>query len=343
MTIRWGIIGCGDVTEIKSGPGFQLAEGSELTWVMRRNGALAEDYARRHGVPNWTKDASQIIENPEVDAVYIATPPSSHHEYSLLVAAAGKPCYVEKPMARTYWECKEMADAFQKANQPLFVAFYRRGLPRFIRIKEMVEAGELGQITGVHYRFHADRHRTDRSKLPWRVDATQAGGGFVMDLGCHTLDILDFICGPLLHPTGRAANLAGVYEVEDTVGLTFKLENGAFGTAIWNFAAGFREDTIEIIGTNGKISLSTFSDEPIAVTHDNEVSYLEIRNPIHIQQPLIQTIVNELHGDGKCPSTGQSACRTAKILDVALSEYYGGREDAFWSRPISWPGRPSRL
>ena len=187
------------------------------------------------------------------------------------------------------------------------------------------------------------RSLIDRSKLPWRVDATQAGGGFVMDLGCHTLDILDFICGPLLHPTGRAANLAGVYEVEDTVGLTFKLENGAFGTAIWNFAAGFREDTIEIIGTNGKISLSTFSDEPIAVTHDNEVSYLEIRNPIHIQQPLIQTIVNELHGDGKCPSTGQSACRTAKILDVALSEYYGGREDAFWSRPISWPGRPSRL
>src|SRR5213592_2609043 len=96
--VRWGIIGCGDVTEVKSGPGFQKAERSSLVAVMRRNGALAADYSRRHGVPKWYDDADALIADPEVDVVYVATPPSSHMDYALRVARAGKPVYVEKPM-----------------------------------------------------------------------------------------------------------------------------------------------------------------------------------------------------------------------------------------------------
>ena len=98
-TIRWGIIGCGNVTEVKSGPGFQKAKNSALVAVMRRNGALAEDYARRHNVPRWTDDAQALIDDPEVDAVYVATPPAFHIEYTIQAARAGKPVYVEKPLA----------------------------------------------------------------------------------------------------------------------------------------------------------------------------------------------------------------------------------------------------
>src|SRR5882757_10269989 len=103
--IRWGIIGCGDVTEVKSGPALQRATGSALVAVMRRDRAKAEDYARRHGVARAYDDAAALIADPDVDAVYVATPPSSHAAYTLAAARAGKPVYVEKPMALSHAEC----------------------------------------------------------------------------------------------------------------------------------------------------------------------------------------------------------------------------------------------
>jgi 1,5-anhydro-D-fructose reductase (1,5-anhydro-D-mannitol-forming) len=344
MTIRWGIIGCGDVTERKSGPGFQLAEGSALVAVMRRDGAKAEDYARRHNVPYWYDRADAVIAYPEVDAVYIATPPGSHLDYALAVAAAGKPAYIEKPMARNAAECERINRAFADADLPLFVAFYRRALPRFLKAKELVESGRMGRVTAVRYRYEASAHRrTDPANLPWRVQAAEAGGGLFLDLGCHTLDILDFILGPLQEVTGRAVNLATPHEVEDGVCLTFTTTGGALGVATWNFAADAHQDEIEIIGTDGRVVLSTFGSEPVLLRRGGESEEFDLPNPPHIQQPLIQTIVDELrdklHGRGQCPSTGRSALRTAQVMDAALEGYYGGRGDDFWLRPQTWPGR----
>ena len=135
--IKWGIIGCGNVTEVKSGPAFQKAPNSALVAVMRRDAALAEDYAKRHNVPKWYSNAEDLINDPEVDAIYIATPPSSHKEYTILCAKARKPVYVEKPMALTFEECNEMINTCKEHNVPLFVAYYRRALPRFLKIKEI--------------------------------------------------------------------------------------------------------------------------------------------------------------------------------------------------------------
>ncbi|MCX6333190.1 MAG: Gfo/Idh/MocA family oxidoreductase, partial [Bacteroidia bacterium] len=81
--INWGIIGCGNVTEVKSGPAFNKVNNSRLIAVMRRDAVLAEDYASRHNVPKFYTDASKLINDPEINAVYIATPPSSHAEYAL--------------------------------------------------------------------------------------------------------------------------------------------------------------------------------------------------------------------------------------------------------------------
>ncbi len=363
--IRWGIIGCGDVAEVKSGPGFRLVEGSDLVAVMRRDGAKAEDYARRHNVPYWFDNADAVIQHPEVDAVYIATPPGSHLDYAQAVCAAGKPCYVEKPMARSHAECVAMIAAFEKARLPLFVAFYRRSLARFIKAKELVETGRIGQITGVSYRFASASHRrTDAAHLPWRLQAEEAGGGLFLDLGCHTLDILDFILGPLGEVEGVAANLAGPYDVEDSVAMRFRTPSGALGTAAWNFVSGVNTDIIEITGTEGQLAFSTFGNEPVrlralpgassttfpgqgakaAATSPAELQdeTLDLPNPTHIQQPLIQTIVDELHGKGVCPSTGVTAARTALVMDTVLKSFYGGREDAFWARPQTWPGRRPR-
>ena len=104
-TVKWGIEGCGNVCEVKSGPGLYKAEGSELVMVMRRDGAKAEDFAKRHGVDRWSDNADEVLGDSEVNAVYIATPPSSHLELGLKVAAAGKPCLMEKPMAMNHKEC----------------------------------------------------------------------------------------------------------------------------------------------------------------------------------------------------------------------------------------------
>lgn len=331
-TIRWGILGVGDVTEVKSGPALQQADGSALVAVMRRTGRLAEDYARRHGVPRWYDQAEALIADPEVDAVYIATPPGAHEELALAVARAGKPAYVEKPMARTHAECQRMVEAFAARGLPLFVAYYRRALPRFVKIKEVLDAGRIGRIASVSYRFFRPQQRA--ILLPWRLNPELSGGGYFLDLASHTLDLLDHLLGPLADVTGdalRASSEPG--HAEDVVTMRFRTAGGALGVAVWNFTGHAREDWLEILGTDGRISCSIFDNEPIRVEEQTGEETWVLPNPRHIQGPLIQTIVDELRGTGRCPSSGVSAARTSQVMDTVLEGYYGGREDGFWKHP----------
>jgi len=341
--VRWGMIGCGKVTEVKSGPGLRKAEGSTVAAVMRRDAEKARDYAQRHGIPFWTTDADELIAHPTVDAVYIATPPGSHLEYARKVCAAGKPAYVEKPPARNAAECREMVELFEAAKLPLFVAYYRRALPRFLKAKALVESGTLGAIQAVDFRYASPSHAglpADGTR-PWRLEAEHSGGGLFLDLGCHTLDIFDFIFGPLENVSGGALNLTRKYAVEEAVVMAFATPGGAHGVASWNFAGAEREDLITIIGTEGRLTMTTFGNEPLQLKKPHGLETFDLPNPAHIQQPLIQTIVDQLDGRGTCPSTGVSALRTARVMDAVLSDYYGGREDAFWTRPPTWPGSPS--
>jgi 1,5-anhydro-D-fructose reductase (1,5-anhydro-D-mannitol-forming) len=343
MTIRWGILGCGDVCEVKSGPAFQKAAGSELVAVMRRNGELARDYAERHGVPAWYDDAGRLIEDERVDAVYVATPPGSHEELALRVCAAGKPAYVEKPMARNHAECERMVEAFRSRGVPLFVAYYRRALPRFGKAKEIVDSGRLGSVTGVSCRFASAAHRsTSPDALGWRFRAEDSGGGLFLDLASHTLDLLDFLFGPLADVAGAAANVASAYAVEDSVALQFRIASGALGTGQWNFASQVAEDVTVVTGSDGELRFSTFGQEPVELRTRAGLESFDLRNPPHVQGPLIQTVVDALAGRGECPSTGSSAARTSAVIDRALSSYYGSRADGFWRDPGAWPGRRAR-
>jgi predicted dehydrogenase len=339
-TVRWGIIGCGDVTEKKSGPAFQKAAGSQLVAVMRRNGALAADYARRHEVPRWYDSAEALIGDPEVDAVYIATPPETHATLALMVAAAGKPAYVEKPMARHTPECDRMVAAFTEARQKLLVAYYRRRLPRFLEAQELISRRAFGQVTGIRYRLDAPAHRD--SGGAWRLDAAKAGGGLFLDVGSHALDLLDFLFGPLADVSGVAANVASPHSVEDTVAMSFMTASGIPGAATWNFASNAQADLLEIAGIEGMLLFSVFGNEPLRMETLAGAQTFDRPNPPHIQQPLIQTVVDELLGRGTCPSTGESARRTSKVMDQVLHGYYGGRTDEFWLRPERWPGRKIR-
>lgn len=320
--IRWGIIGCGDVTEVKSGPGFQKARNSRLVAVMRRNGELARDYAKRHGVPRWYDNAASLINDTEVDVVYIATPPSSHKDYTLMCANARKPVYVEKPMALNFAECDEMIRSCASAEIPLFVAYYRRALERFLKIKDLVESGAIGKARFVNITFHQPiaREDLDPQNLPWRLDRAVAGGGRFVDLASHMLDFLDYLFGPVTGVHGFASNQAGKYDVEDIVTSTFRFDNGVQGTGVWCFSASENLDHTEIVGSEGKITYSTFDAKPIRLTTPYGVKEFAVAYPQHIEQPLIQTVVNELNGDGKSPSTGESGARTSRVMDQMLAE-----------------------
>jgi len=310
---------------------------------MRRDAAKAEDYAIRHGVSKFHTNADQLIHDPEVDIVYIATPPGTHAEYALRVCKAGKPAYVEKPMARSASECEAMLNAFRQAGLPLFVAYYRRCLPRFLQVRDWLGDGAIGELTHINYRYTAPRNRAPGFvALPWRLDAEQSGGGLFLDLGSHTLDLFDFLFGPLGNVSGEAANRAKISAVEDVVTMQFRVPDGALGTASWNFEGPCREDIIEISGVRGRITLTCFGNKPVRLENHDGVQVVDRPNPPHIQQPLIQTIVGELNHLGVCPSTGTSALRTSRVMDAVLERFYGGRADAFWSRPSTWPGNEIR-
>ena len=339
MDIQWGILGCGDVTEIKSGPALQRAEGSTVVAVMRRTGHLAKNYAQRHQVPRWYDRADQLINDPNVNAIYVATPPGSHLEFALQAARAGKPVYVEKPMARSHQECQKMVEEFRDRNLGLFVAYYRRELPRFLKAKQIIDSNTLGTITGIHCHYDQPMWpELDENDLPWRIVAQESGGGLLFDLGSHALDLIDFFLGPLENVNGMASNRASCYDVEDSVAIHFRTGCGSLGVATWNFASSVHRDIIEIIGTKGCLSLSVFGNESVRLDLNGQTESFDIANPKHIQQPMIQTVVDSLRGRGDCVSTGESAARTAFVMDKVVSNYYGDRSGEFWNASATWPG-----
>lgn len=319
--IRWGILGCGNVTEVKSGPALQQAEGSALVAVMRRDAAKAADYARRHGVPRWYDDADALIADPEVDAVYIATPPDRHRDYTCRVAAAGKPVYVEKPMARTATECEEMVHACRQAGVPLFVAYYRRRLPIHMKVEALLGDGAVGWVRFASVRL-VGAHGPQET-VPWRVVPQIAGkGGYFHDLASHQLDLLDYLLGPVARADGQARNLGGHYACVDTVTASWRHAGGAAGSGLWCFVAGAlaRGEEMEIVGSRGRLTFTAFDlHRPVRLERDgHEPESFAIPPPPHVQQPLIQSVVDHLRGRGTCPSTGDSALRTARVMDWIL-------------------------
>ncbi len=327
--IRWGMIGCGDVAEVKSGPALRKAAGSSLVAVMRRDAAKAADYARRHGVARHYESAAALVADPEVDAVYVATPPSSHLELAVMAAEAGKPCLVEKPMARSHAECLRMIEAFEARGVPLFVAYYRRALPRFLEARHLLRAGAIGTPSSAHI-FQYGRLLQGEAARAWRVDPAIAGGGLFLDLASHGFDLLDFLLGPIAAVAGLAANTGGSYAAEDLTTACFRFESGIAGTGVWNFNADRSADGIVISGTDGELHMPVFTDAPLVLRAGGREEVLPFLNPPHVHQPLVQTIVDELIGRGSCESTGRSGARASWVMDQCLAGYYG--------RPAKRPG-----
>jgi 1,5-anhydro-D-fructose reductase (1,5-anhydro-D-mannitol-forming) len=291
---------------------------------MRRDVARAHDYALRHGVPRVHHSADALIGDQEVDAVYIATPPSSHCDLALSVAAAGKPCLVEKPMAMTHEECLRMNVAFRSAGVPLWTAYYRRALPRFLLVRQVLTEGTIGRVTSVHVEVFQPLATGEQARN-WRFDPVTAGAGLFFDLASHCVDLLDFLIGPVVEASGIALNTGSAYHAEDVVAAMFKLTGGVAATGIWNFNAPEKRDSILISGTEGEIRTPVFADDDVVVSSRGTQTVHNVRNPPHVHQPLVQTIVDELRGEGRCESTAESGARASVVLDQCIAAYYGQR------------------
>lgn len=324
--VQWGVIGAGSVCEKKSAPAMNKIDDSSVVAVMRRNAEKAKDYAERHGIPKWYVDADELINDPEVNAVYIATPPNSHLELTRKAAEAGKPVYVEKPMARNHAECLEMIDICEKAAVPLYVAYYRRTLPNFLKVKSLIEEGAIGEPRYLSIVINHSKHPDDDNpEINWRIDPAIAGGGYFYDLGSHQLDYLDFLFGPLKEINGMAANQSGTYPAEDIVLGNFSFESGVMGSGSWCFTTGktSQKDEIVIIGSEGEIRFPCFWGTSVTLKRDGKEDELfEFEMPENIQFYLIQSIVNELlEKGGKCPSTGSSAARTNWAMEQMTKNF----------------------
>ena len=326
-TVNWGIIGVGDVTEMKSGPAFYKVEHSSLVAVMRRNATKAADYALRHNVQKSYSNASELINDVDVDAIYIATPPDSHAGYAIKSMRAGKPVYVEKPMAINYAECREMLTVSEQTGMPLWVAYYRRTLPAFLEAKKMIDAGEIGKPLIVNVKLHLQARERNQTKeeMNWRVFPETAGAGHFFDLASHQFDYLDFALGKVSEVKGNAKNLGGLYPAEDTVSGTWVHESGVVGTGSWSFIIdqASEKDEIVITGEKGSITLSSFaSPDRLVISTAKGETEIKFDNPEHISQNLVQQIVDELRDVGTCVSTGRSAARTSRVLDIMVKNYY---------------------
>jgi predicted dehydrogenase len=293
---------------------------------MRRNASLAEDYAQKHNIPKWYSDADQLINDPEINAIYIATPPDTHALYAIRAMQAGKPVYVEKPMARNYHECQKMIRVSEETGMPLFVAYYRRTLPAFLKVKELIADGIIGKPLTVNIRLHKSVPERDTSpeKNTWHVNPEIAGAGYFYDLASHQFDYLDFVFGPITQVHGIARNLAGLYAAEDTVSASYTFASGVCGTGSWCFVVskGNEEDLLEINGTKGKLSLSSFRHGDVKLTTSEGTVSFSFQNPENIQHNLIRQVVQNLRGETDCVSTGYSAARTSRVLGKIVEEYY---------------------
>ena len=322
--IKWGFIGCGEVTERKSGPAFSLIDGSSITAVMSRSSDKARSYADRHNVPKWYTDAQSLINDPSVNAVYIATPPSSHATYAIMAMKAGKPVYVEKPLAASYIDCQRVIRISQQTGVPCFVAYYRRSLPYFQKVKELVENNVIGKVINVQIRFSVPPRDLDYNKtnLPWRVQRDIAGGGYFYDLAPHQLDLLQELFGPIVHVSGYSSNRGGLYQSEDTVSAAFAFNDGMPGSGSWCFVGheSARTDRIELIGEKGQICFSVFTYDPIALHTSEGRQEITIPNPPHVQMPLINEVVKHLQGQGVCTCDCVSATSVNWVMDRILGK-----------------------
>jgi predicted dehydrogenase len=312
--LAWGIIGCGNVTEVKSGPAFNKVANSSLVAVMRRDKSLSKDYALRHNVRKWYSDADELINDKDVNAIYIATPPDSHEQFTIAAFKAGKPVYVEKPMALNSFEALRMLEASEKYSCKLSVAHYRRAQPRFLEIRRLIRERILGEIISAEIRlFQAPTQGVAES---WRVDPKISGGGLFHDLAPHQLDLMLYFFGQPKTVNGNSTNQGKLYLSDDYVKADIIFGDNVSFNGIWDYTVDpdKENDHCEIKGTKGTLRFPIFTDGCQLIL-DGKTQELYFPPIPHVQQPMIEQVVNYFLDKGANPCSASDGLIVMEIMD----------------------------
>jgi predicted dehydrogenase len=318
--ISWGMIGCGDVTEMKSGPAFNKVTNSKLVAVMRRDTEKAKNYAQRHGAPKWYDDAQSLINDDEVNAIYIATPPAFHEEYAIAAINAGKPVYIEKPMAMNYTSANMIAKLAKEKNVKVSVAHYRRGQPLFNKVKQLLSEKTIGEVRFAKLEFYKKSLNKEALQIPkvaWRVNPQIAGGGLFHDIAPHPLDLMYWFFGKIEKASGYSANQSKFYGADDIVSGNILFKSGVIFNGLWCFNVSEEnvKDLCEIQGSEGLMRFPIFEHKKIEIIKNGKTEEILFEPLQHVQQPLIQKVVNYFLGQDPNPTPAEEGAIVMKLLD----------------------------
>lgn len=313
--IKWGIIGCGDVTEVKSGPAFSKIDGSSLYMVMRRNEEKLKGYAERHGVAKYSTDYMDLLNDAEIDAIYIATPPNMHCFYTLEAAKHKKDIYVEKPMATSVEDCQKMIDACRGNGVRLYTAFYRRGHDKFKAIRKIVDEAKIGNTMSFNY-LYTCRPPVHNPERAWLMDSEIAGEGLLYDIGSHMIDIMQFIFGEFESAYGTSHKQNDNPGISDSVSGVIKFKSGVQGSIQLSFNGSEDRDELTIVGERGEVRFAIMPYGGIYIKKDGQEKYLEFEPMEHVQMPYIQEVIDDIRGNGNIEHQGIYGMRTQEVLEA---------------------------
>ena len=312
--LRWGILGCGDVAEHKGGPPLYTVEGSSLIAVARRDREKAEAFAARHGAKRAYYTVEALLADDEINAIYIATPPYLHCVQTILAAQAGKHVLCEKPMGMDVAECRQMIDVCHENNVTLMIAYYRSFFPNVVKMKELMGVGAIGEIVLARVNHTTFYDPSGHEWSAWRTDSHISGGGVLMDLGSHRIDLLMHLLGNVASACGYAETVQFPYPVDDSAVFTLRFENGTHAVANINWSVGIPVDEVEVYGTKGSLRCNPVNSGNLTL-HKKDKSEALNQSPLpYTHTGLIEDFVNHIRTGEPIRCSGENALKTNAII-----------------------------
>ena len=319
--IRWGVIGAGGIAHRRTMSAMNEAENTKLQALMVRDMERAKRLAQEHGAESYYDSVEGVLSDPNVDAVYIATPVYLHCHHVILAAESGKHVLCEKPMAINIDECKRMMDACNENGVHLEVCFLLRFDPYFIKIKQLVENYEMGQIIQARASFLKSYSIQDGL---WRRDPNMSGGGVLMDMGAHAVDLLSYILGDVSKVTAMVNSRTTGWEVEDTATILMEMENGAFAIADTSYVIPHSDTMLEIYGTKGTALLTGGSEWTLKLYLGDKIQE-ESKPYKNLYKPLLEHFSKCLEDKKESITSGNAGLKNIQIISAAYESAVNGK------------------
>jgi predicted dehydrogenase len=318
-TLKWGLIGYGDLADKRVAAALREAYGSTLTGVWGRDAGKTQEFASRHEIENAHASLDELLQS-DVNAIYVCTPPDSHAEYSLAALEAGKHILVEKPMASSADECKAMIAKAAEKNLTLGIAYYRRAYPKMQQIKKLIDEGVLGTPTWVNIAAHSWFDPASDDPKHWRVEKNKSGGaGALADIGVHRLDLLDYWLGESKVLFSDLQHLVQDYEVEDGASAVLQLKNGAPVHCYFSWNSKTWVDRFEIVGSEGKIIAEPLDGPSLVVIRGRDREELQIEAPTNAHLPYVEDFVRAVNDKSTPLCDGEAGLRTNQLLETIVA------------------------